>query len=191
MTSSTKKKLPTCWWNVYVGSFWNSFPRSLGKPCTCNSLKWWVRTVGAGTTVVATAHAPVLLLLFSNKIQLCHVLRGEAGTKRLRLMFLVQRYKLVLQLTCTLRVTSLIPQSILCAYSLRMRRKYRGIMSEWEVRGLRKLHNEELQYLHSSPNTATMIKLGMRWKWKVIRRESYEMHTDFLSVILMRIGHEA
>jgi hypothetical protein len=48
------------------------------------------------------------------------------------------------------------------------------------TRGLRKLRNEELHYLYSSPNIITMIKSRrMRWAWHVARMGGRGMHIGY------------
>jgi hypothetical protein len=49
------------------------------------------------------------------------------------------------------------------------------VTGEW-----RKLHNEKLNYVHSSPNNIRMIKSRrMRWAGHVAHMERGEVHTGF------------
>jgi hypothetical protein len=43
----------------------------------------------------------------------------------------------------------------------------------------RKLHNEELHNLYSSPNIIRMSKLRMRWAGNVVRRREKGIYAEF------------
>jgi hypothetical protein len=62
----------------------------------------------------------------------------------------------------------------------RMLRRIFGLKRDEATGGWRKLHNEELHSLYSSPNKIRMIKSrGMRWAGNVARMGRREMHVRY------------
>jgi hypothetical protein len=60
-----------------------------------------------------------------------------------------------------------------------LRREF-GLKRDEVTGGWRKLHNEELHKLYSSPNIIRMIKIRrMRWAWHVARMRNREMHVGY------------
>jgi hypothetical protein len=59
-------------------------------------------------------------------------------------------------------------------------RRIFGQKTDEVTKGRRKLHNEELHNLYSSPNIIRMVKsMRMRWVWHVARMGRRRMHIGY------------